>query len=162
MDHYSVGAHSLADLGAVRDQEPLFGEVASDSTAFRLIDRIASDPALLAALRAARAQARENTWAAGAKPEWVIIEIDATLIGAHSEKEGAAGTFIRQAILSFALNQVWLEISMIAQDLIVWTQALALAHALTNAFARLAALTSRLTRGVRSRRPRRKPIQQAP
>ena len=31
------GGHCLADLRAVRDREPLFGEVASDATAFRVI-----------------------------------------------------------------------------------------------------------------------------
>jgi DDE family transposase len=87
------GGDCLADLRAVRDQEPLFGTVASNATAFRVIDAIAADPALLAALRAARARARENAWAAGAVPDQIIIDIDATLIGAHSEKEGAAGTF---------------------------------------------------------------------
>ena len=62
------GGDCLADLRAVRDQEPLFGAVASDATAFRVIDAIAADPALLDALRAARARARENAWAAGARP----------------------------------------------------------------------------------------------
>ena len=38
------GGDCLSDLRAVRDQQPLFGPVASDTTAFRLIDRIASDP----------------------------------------------------------------------------------------------------------------------
>ena len=38
------GGDCLADLGAVRDQAALFGPVASDSTAFRVIDRIARDP----------------------------------------------------------------------------------------------------------------------
>ncbi len=46
------GGDCLADLGAVRDQDALFGAVASDSTAFRVIDRIASTPGLLDALRA--------------------------------------------------------------------------------------------------------------
>jgi hypothetical protein len=87
------GGDCLADLRAVRDQEPLFGEVASNATAFRLIDTIAQDPELMRALREARAQARENAWNAGAAPERIIIDIDATLIAAHSEKEGAAGNF---------------------------------------------------------------------
>ena len=87
------GGDCLSDLRAVRDQEPLFGQVASNATAFRLIDRIAADPQLLDAVRAARARARENAWAAGAGPERIIVEIDATLIAAHSEKQGAAGTF---------------------------------------------------------------------
>jgi hypothetical protein len=87
------GGDCLADLRAVRDQQVLFGDVASDATAFRVIDAIAADPALLGALRAARARARENAWNAGAAPERIVIDIDATLITAHSEKEGAAGTF---------------------------------------------------------------------
>jgi hypothetical protein len=87
------GGDCLSDLRAVRDQEPLFGAVASDATAFRLIDAIAADRALVDALRAARARARENAWEAGAAPERIVIDIDATLIGAHSEKDGAAGTF---------------------------------------------------------------------
>ena len=89
------GGDCLSDLRAVRDQEPLFGPVASDATAFRVIDRIATDPALLGTLRAARARARENAWDAGAAPERIVIDIDATLITAHSEKDGAAGTFKR-------------------------------------------------------------------
>jgi hypothetical protein len=44
-------------------------------------------------VRAARARARENAWNAGAAPQRIIIDIDATLIVAHSEKQGAAGTF---------------------------------------------------------------------
>ncbi len=70
--------------------EPLFGAVASNTTAFRLIDRIATEPGLLDALRAARAQARARAWEFGARPAELMIDVDATLIGAHSEKEGAA------------------------------------------------------------------------
>jgi hypothetical protein len=87
------GGDCLADLRAVRDQEPLFGAVASNATAFRVIDAIAADPDLLDALRAARARARQNAWEAGAVPEQIVVDIDATLITAHTEKDGAAGTF---------------------------------------------------------------------
>src|SRR4051812_28026117 len=89
------GGDCLSDLRAVRDQQPLFGPVASDATAFRLIDALARDPQLLAGLRVARARARANAWAAGMAPERVLIDIDATLITAHSEKERAAGTYKR-------------------------------------------------------------------
>ena len=58
-----------------------------------MIDAIAGDPALLEALRAARARAREHAWKVGAAPERIVIDVDATLIGAQSEKDGAAGTF---------------------------------------------------------------------
>jgi hypothetical protein len=87
------GGECVADLGAVRDQQALFGSVASDSTAFRIIDRIASAPGLLDALRAAHARAREQFWTLHGAPERLTIDIDATLICAHSEKEGAAGTY---------------------------------------------------------------------
>jgi hypothetical protein len=89
------GGDCLADLRAVRDQQPLFGPVASDATAFRVIDALARDPGLMDAVRAARARARANAWAAGGAPGRVVIDIDATLIGAHSEKQGAAGTYKR-------------------------------------------------------------------
>jgi hypothetical protein len=87
------GGDCLSDLRAVRDQQPLFGQVASNATAFRVIDEIAGDLVLLDALRDARAQARERAWAAGMQPQRIIVDVDATLITSHSEKEGAAGTF---------------------------------------------------------------------
>jgi hypothetical protein len=87
------GGECVSDLGAVRDQEALFGPVASDSTAFRMVDRLASDPELLDALRAAHARARERFWKLHGAPERLTIDVDATLITAHSEKEGAAGNF---------------------------------------------------------------------
>src|SRR5829696_1737118 len=77
------GGDCLSDLRAVRDQQPLFGPVASDATAFRLIDRIAGDPGALEALRGARARARARAWTLGARPARIVIDVDATLIGAH-------------------------------------------------------------------------------
>lgn len=89
----SGGSH-LCDLAAVRDQEPLFGAVASDATAWRTLKAIGRDPALMGALRSARRAAREGAWAAGAAPEGpFFIDVDPTLIEAGSEKEGAAPTF---------------------------------------------------------------------
>src|SRR3954447_7219295 len=85
------GGECVADLGAVRDQEALFGEVASDSTAFRVIDRIASEPAVLDALRAAHARAPERLWELHGAPQRLTIDVDATLICAHSEKAGGGG-----------------------------------------------------------------------
>jgi hypothetical protein len=87
------GGECVSDLGAVRDQEALFGPVASDSTAFRAVDRIASEPELLDVLRAAHARARDRFWKLHGAPESLTIDIDATLITAHSEKEGAAGNY---------------------------------------------------------------------
>jgi len=87
------GGECVSDLGAVRDQQALFGQVASDSTAFRVIDRVASDPGLLEALREAHGRARERFWKLHGAPESLTIDIDATLITAHSEKEHAAGNY---------------------------------------------------------------------
>ena len=85
------GGEALSDLGGVREQAPLFGSVASDATAYRVIERIASEPELLEALRAAHAKARSCAWKLGTAPERLTIDLDATLIGSHSEKQGAAG-----------------------------------------------------------------------
>ncbi len=87
------GGECVSDLGAVRDQQALFGTVASDSTAFRVIDRIAFEPGLLDELRAAHARARERFWELHGAPERLTIDVDATLITAHSDKEQAAGTY---------------------------------------------------------------------
>jgi len=102
------GGECLADLGALRDQLDLYGNVASDATAFRVIDSI--DEAGLARLRGAVAVARARAWKLGARPqrrgeqqqeqeqeqgrpEVTVIDLDATLTTAHSDKEQAAGNF---------------------------------------------------------------------
>jgi hypothetical protein len=85
------GGDCLADLGALRDQADLFGQVASDSTAFRVIDSI--DAACLERLRDAVAVARSRAWTLGARPAQTVLDVDATLTSAHSDKEQAAGNF---------------------------------------------------------------------
>jgi Transposase DDE domain group 1 len=85
------GGDCLADLGVLREQPELFGEVASSPTAWRVIAAIT--PERLGVLRDARRHARERAWARGAVPERITLDFDATLITAHSEKEGAAGNF---------------------------------------------------------------------
>ncbi|MCC6790660.1 MAG: IS1380 family transposase [Thermomicrobiales bacterium] len=85
------GGDCVSDLGVLRGQLDLFGAVASESTAHRVIGSIDSD--CLERIQAARAKARAAAWAAGAKPEQIVIDIDATLLEAHSEKESAAGNY---------------------------------------------------------------------
>jgi hypothetical protein len=87
------GGECVSDLGAVREQDALFGAVASDSTAFRMVDRIASTPGLLDAVRRAHARARARFWELHGAPERLTLDVDATLITAHSEKENAAGNY---------------------------------------------------------------------
>jgi Transposase DDE domain group 1 len=86
------GGECVSDLGAVRDQQVLFGPVASDSTAFRVVDRVASE-GLLEKVREAHARARERFWKLHSAPERLTIDVDATLITSHSEKEQAAGNY---------------------------------------------------------------------
>jgi hypothetical protein len=94
------GGDCLADLGALRDQPDLFGNVPSNSTAFRVIDSI--DEQRPARLCAAVALARASAWKLGARPqrrevrarpELTVIDVDATLTSAYSAKDEAAGNF---------------------------------------------------------------------
>lgn len=88
------GADCVSGIGVLADRARLFGPVASTATAWRLLQRI--DAAHLPAIAAARAAAREWAWAAGAFPvpgSELVIDIDATITIAHSEKENAAGTW---------------------------------------------------------------------
>jgi DDE family transposase len=87
------GGECVSDLGATREQSVLFGSVASDSTAFRMVERIASTPGMLDAVRDAHARARARFWELDGTPESLTIDVDATLITAHSEKEQAAGNY---------------------------------------------------------------------
>ena len=85
------GGRCVSDLVALGSQPALFGDIASVSTARRVLLSIGE--AELDRLRAARAQARSRAWAAGAAPAQVILDFDATPITAHSDKELAAGHY---------------------------------------------------------------------
>jgi len=85
------GGDCLSDLRCLRDQESLFGEVASDATAWRAI--AALEGTRLEQVRAARARARGQVWKQAGLPRRVVLDIDGTLVTAHSEKEGATGTY---------------------------------------------------------------------
>jgi hypothetical protein len=89
------GGDALSDLAVLRDQPALFGPVASTATAWRVVEQVAADELGLAGLRAARAQARGRAWQAGAWPqaELLLVDVDGTLLDAHSDKQGAAGTY---------------------------------------------------------------------
>ena len=85
------GGRCVSDLGALGDQVALFGEIASGSTARRVLLEIGDRER--DAIRVARAISRERSWAAGAAPARVILDFDATLITAHSDKQHAAGNY---------------------------------------------------------------------
>jgi hypothetical protein len=100
------GAECISDIATLSDQPGLFGPVASDSTVWRLLERLDADR--LAEIAGARAAARETVWAqraettgaafppavaAGRVLPGLVIDLDATIVVAHSEKDQAAATF---------------------------------------------------------------------
>jgi hypothetical protein len=87
------GGETISDLAVLRDQPCLFGEVASHATVWRSLEAV--DEAALERIKAARAEARRQAWAAGADPGFYVIDLDATLVDAHSDKEQAAPTYKR-------------------------------------------------------------------
>ena len=97
----ALGGDCLADIAVVRAQPEVFGQVASDPTVSRLVAALAGDvDAALTAIRSARAEARNRVWrrrrpVAGEPGGQVTIDMDATLVTAHSEKELASPTFKR-------------------------------------------------------------------
>jgi hypothetical protein len=99
------GGEAIADLAGQRNQPGLFGPVASPATCWRVLDSV--DLATLAKLKQARVVARERAWllraeagrplppvvCAGRVVPGLVIDIDATLVTCHSEKEQAAATY---------------------------------------------------------------------
>jgi Transposase DDE domain group 1 len=95
----ALGGDCLADIAVLREQPRLAGPVASDPVVSRLVSLLAADAArALRAIRSARAAARERAWslAGDAAPGAggpVVVDLDATIVVAHSEKEQAAPTW---------------------------------------------------------------------
>jgi hypothetical protein len=109
----ALGGDCLADIALLRAEPAVFGAVASDPTVSRTIDALAADvPAALKAIDAARAKARAVVWSVAGEqaPDHdagvqapMVIDLDATLITAHSEKELAAPTYKR----GFGFHPLW-------------------------------------------------------
>jgi hypothetical protein len=109
----ALGGDCLADIGLLRAEPGVYGPVASDPTVSRTVDALAADaPAALKAIDTARATARARVWALAGEhaPDHnadaaapLVIDIDATLVTAHSEKERAAPTFKR----GFGFHPLW-------------------------------------------------------
>jgi hypothetical protein len=86
----ALGGDCLADIAVLREQPDLAGPVASDPVVSRLVRSLATDlPRALAAIRAARAAARERAWALagdaapGGDGGLVTVDLDATIVIAH-------------------------------------------------------------------------------
>ena len=109
----ALGGDCLADVALLRAEPGLYGRVASDPTVSRTIDRLAEDAErALAAIHTARAAARARAWELAGEhaPDSgvdagspLVIDIDATLVTAHSDKQGAAPTFKR----GFGHHPLW-------------------------------------------------------
>ncbi len=109
----ALGGDCLADVALLRAEPAVFGRVASDPTVSRTLDALAADaPRALTAIDAARAAARARVWQLAGEhaPDHdidaerpLVIDTDATLITAHSEKEQAAPTFKR----GFGFHPLW-------------------------------------------------------
>jgi hypothetical protein len=100
----AAGGEAIADIDTLRHQSELLGVVASPPTVWRALDEATS--AVLKRVEKARAQIRRHVWSqlscvpasktAGTDlGEVVVLDVDATLITAHSEKEQATATFKR-------------------------------------------------------------------
>jgi hypothetical protein len=96
------GGEAIADIDLLRHQAGVLGAVASPPTVWRALDEVT--PAALGRIEKARATTRRHVWsqldripsskAAGTDlGETIVIDINATLVTAHSEKEQAAATF---------------------------------------------------------------------
>jgi hypothetical protein len=101
-----LGATSMNDIALLAHQEPVFGAAPSDTTVRRTLEL--ADPRTLDKIARVRARVRAHVWKLiAARPAgfpwlsvagkllagWLVIDLDGTLITAHSEKQGAAPTF---------------------------------------------------------------------
>jgi Transposase DDE domain group 1 len=98
----AAGGEAIADIDTLRQQSELLGAVASPPTVWRSLDEVT--PAALKRVERIRAKIRRRVWSllptvpaskvAGTDlGEVIVLDADATLVTAHSEKEGAAPTF---------------------------------------------------------------------
>jgi hypothetical protein len=100
------GADNLAGTAVLRDQQRLFGQVASVPTMWRSLNEIGHQG--MARIALVRDRVRARVWELiaarhgqippsrtcyGDLGEVIVIRIDASLIGSHSDKECAAGNF---------------------------------------------------------------------
>jgi hypothetical protein len=103
----ALGATSMSDIALLAHLAPVLGTAPSGPTVRRALD-LAGTPAALDKIARARARARAHAWklieattagfpwleiAGKTLAGWVVIDMDATLVTAHSDKEGAAPTW---------------------------------------------------------------------
>ncbi|MEV6986519.1 IS1380 family transposase [Sphaerisporangium sp. NPDC051017] len=88
------------DIAVLRSAPELYGPVPSDPTVSQLVKTLAdAGPKALRGIRAARAAARARAWtlagdrAPGADGTLIPVDLDATIVIAHSDKQHAAPTW---------------------------------------------------------------------
>lgn len=98
----ALGGDCLSDIAVLRAEPELFGPVPSDPTVSRLVATLAqAGPQALRAIGKARAAARARAWelagerAPGTGGGLIPVDLDATIVLAHSDKEHAAPTWKR-------------------------------------------------------------------
>jgi hypothetical protein len=103
----ALGATSMSDIALLAHLAPVLGTAPSGPTVRRALD-LAGTPAALDKIARARARARDHAWklieatpagfpwlviAGKTLTGWLVIDMDATLVTARSDKEGAAATW---------------------------------------------------------------------
>jgi len=103
----ALGATSMSDIAVLAHLAPVLGAAPSGPTIRRALD-LAGTPAMLEQIAKARAKARAHVWelieetapgfpwlviAGKTLAGWLVIDMDATLVTARSDKEGAAPTW---------------------------------------------------------------------
>lgn len=100
------GGEAIADIDVLRHQSSVFGPVASPPTVWRTLNEVT--PGRLKKIQTARARVRRHIWSRlpGGVPasrvagteladDVIVLDVDATIVVTHSEKEQAAPTFKR-------------------------------------------------------------------
>ena len=99
------GGEAIADIDVLRHQSSVLGSVASPPTVWRALDEVT--PSKARKIATARARVRRHVWAQlpGGVPvstvagtdlgTTIVLDVDATIVIAHSEKEQASPTFKR-------------------------------------------------------------------
>ena len=103
----ALGATSMSDIAVLGHLSPVLGDAPSGPTVRRAL-HLAGGAGVLEGIARARAKARAHVWqliegtatgvpwlviAGKTLAGWLVIDMDATLITAHSDKEGAAPTW---------------------------------------------------------------------
>jgi len=121
----ALGATSMSDIAVLAHLAPVLGDAPSGPTVRRALD-LAGMTASLERIARARAKARAHVWqlmegtAAGfpwlamagkTLTGWLVIDMDATLVTASSDKEGAAPTWKKGYGLLTELREVFSQFS---------------------------------------------------